>query len=103
METRGRQINRIARAVLLVLSLAALIAVLSGYLQAPAPDEGISAHIFQLAIAALAPAVLVFLATADWTRPGRSTRPLVFPAAVVLLAFSSLYYLEHYFYPLHYR
>jgi glucan phosphoethanolaminetransferase (alkaline phosphatase superfamily) len=103
MESRGRQINQVAFTVLMVLSVTALLAVLSGYRQAPLPDEGFSAHIFQLAIGALVPVVLVFFATADWTEPGRSTRRLIIPAAVVLLAFSALYYLEHYFYPLHYH
>ena len=73
----------------------------SGYIQPPQPDDA-REHIFQLAIAALAPVMLVFLATADWTQPVRAARRLAFPAVVVVLAFAALYYLEHYFYPAHY-
>jgi hypothetical protein len=54
------------------------------------------AHIFQLSIAALGPAILLFLLTADWRRPLESVRPLVVPAAALVLAFAALYYLEHY-------
>jgi hypothetical protein len=49
-----------------------------------------------LSVVALAPAILVFLVTADRTRPCRSARPLLLPAAVLVLAFGALYYLEHY-------
>ena len=61
-------INRISGKVVVVLSLIALLAVLRGYFQPPQPDEGSAAHIFQLSIAALLPAILVFLATTDWRR-----------------------------------
>lgn len=98
---RAEQVHRISSKVILVLSLIALLTVLSGYLQsphAPAPeDEGAGAHIFQLSIVLLAPVLLVFLATADWTRPRRSVRPLAIPAVALVLAFSALYYLEHYY------
>jgi hypothetical protein len=92
----GQQINRVSGKVLIVLSLIALLAVLSGYTQPPQPDEGTAAHIFQLSILALVPAVFLFLATADWKQPLRSVRPLVFPGAALVLAFGALYYLEHY-------
>jgi len=62
---RGQQINRVSGTVLIVLSLTALLAVLSGYIQPPQPDEGAAAHIFQLSILALVPMILLFLATAD--------------------------------------
>jgi membrane protease YdiL (CAAX protease family) len=93
---RGEQINRIAGIVTIVLSLTALFAVLSGYLQPPQPDEGTAAHLFQLSILALIPIILLFLATADWERPLRSVRPLLFSSAFLVLAFGSLFYLEHY-------
>jgi len=93
---RVQQINGFSGTVVLVLSLAALLAVLSGYVQPPEPDEGVAAHIFQLSIAALAPAIMVFLATADWSQPLRSARPLALPVAALVLAFGALYYLEHY-------
>ena len=101
---RGQEINRVSGIVLIVLSLTALLDVLLlGYTQPPLPDEGLGAHIFQLSIVALVPTGFLFLLTADWTDPVRTVRRLAFPAAVVVLAFAALYYLEHYFYPAHYR
>jgi hypothetical protein len=94
---RAQQINRVSSKVLVVLSLIALLAVLSGYTQPPQPDEGAAAHIFQLSIVALAPMIVLLLATADWRQPVRSVaRPLAIPAAALVLAFGALYYLEHY-------
>lgn len=93
---RAQPINRVSGKVLIFLSLTALLAVVSGYFQPPQPDEGTAAHIFQLSIVMLVPAVLVFLATADWKQPLRSARPLAFPAAALVVAFAALYYLEHY-------
>ncbi len=90
------QINRISGKVVVVLSLIALLAVLSGYFQPPQPDEGSAAHIFQLSIVALLPTVLLFLATADWRTPLQSTRRLAFSAATLAVAFGALYFLEHY-------
>jgi hypothetical protein len=94
------KINRVAAKVAMVLSLIALLTVLSGYTQPPHPpdpDEGSAAHIFQLSIALLMPTLLLFLATANWKQPGRSVRPLAFPAAALVIAFGMLYYLEHYY------
>ena len=93
---RRQQINRVSGKVVVVLSLAALLAVLSGYIQPPQQDEGAAAHIFQLSIVALVPMILLFLVTADWKQPWRSARPLSFPAAAMVLAFGALYFLEHY-------
>ena len=95
---RGEQINRISGKVIIGLSLLALFTVASGYFRSPQRDEGTAAHIFQLAIAALVPAIVLFLATADWKQPLRSARPLAFPAVGLVLAFAALYYLEHYYY-----
>jgi hypothetical protein len=92
----AQQINRVSARVLIVLSLTALVAVLSGFGQALQPDEGAAAHIFQLAILALVPVILLFLATADWKRPLQSVRLLAIPGAALVVAFGSLYYLEHY-------
>jgi hypothetical protein len=95
----GQQINRISGKIVIVLSVTALLTVLSGYTQPPHPpesDEGTAAHIFQLSIVALVPMILLFLATADWKQPLRSARPLAFPGAALVLAFGLLYYLEHY-------
>jgi len=95
------QINRLSAKVTLVLSVLALLTVLSGYTHPPQPpeqDEGAAAHIFQLSIAAVALSILVFLSSADWKQPLRSVRPLAFPAAALILAFGALYYLEHFRY-----
>ena len=101
---RGQEINRVSGIVLIVLSLTALLDVLLlGYTQPPLSDEGTGAYIFQLSIVALLPAGFLFLITADWAQPVRIMRRLAFPAAVVVLAFAALYYLEHYFYPARYR
>lgn len=93
---RGQSIHRASGIVAVVLSLTALLAVLSGYFQPPQADEGSAAHIFQLSIAALVPTILLFLGTADWKQPWRSVRPLAFPSVALVLAFGALYYLEHY-------
>jgi len=93
---RGQQINRASGRALIFLSLAALLAVLSGYGQPPQLDEGSAAHIFQLSIVALLPTILLFLATADWKKPFGSVRRLAFPAGALVVAFGALYYLERY-------
>ena len=92
---QGQQINRVSGKIVIVLSLTALLTVLSGYINPPQPDEGTAAHIFQFSIVALVPMILLFLATADWKQPWRSARPLTFPAVALVLAFGALYYLEH--------
>ena len=100
---RVQQINRVSGKVLIVLSLIALLTVLTGYFQAPQPDEGAGAHIFQLSVVALVPTIILFLATADWKKPSRNSRLLAFTAVAMALAFGALYYLEHYFYIEHFR
>jgi hypothetical protein len=98
-----QQTNRVSTIGLIVLSLAALLLVLSalvpialsGHVPPPATDEGARAHIFQLLIVALVPIGALFLATADWTHPLRIVRRLAFPAVAVILAFVLLYYFEH--------
>lgn len=95
------QVNRISGRVVVVLSLIALLTVLSGYLRpphTPEPDESAAAHIFQLSIVMLAPTLVLFLATADWKQPWRSVRPLAMPVGALVLAFGALYYLEHYYF-----
>ena len=92
----AQQISRVSGKALVVLSLIALLAVLSGFTQPPQVDEGTGAHLFQLSIVALVPVIFLFLATADWRRPLRSVgRRLAIPGAAVVLAFGALYYLEH--------
>ena len=94
-----KDVSRISGGALVGLSVAALSVVLWGYSQAPLPDEGTGAHIFQLAVLAVLPVTLLFVATADWSRPWRSARPVAVAATATLLAFAALYYLEHVVYP----
>jgi hypothetical protein len=58
-------------------------------------DEGTVAHLFQLAIVLLLPTTMAFLVTADWRRPRQVVRRLALPAAALMVAFSTLYYMEH--------
>jgi hypothetical protein len=105
----GERINRVSSIALIGLSLIALLTIMSAYrvsfapfsvyTQPPEPDEGTQAHIFQLSIVALAPVGLLFLVTADWTRPLRSLRPLAFSATAVVLAFALLFVFEHGYFP----
>jgi len=95
---QARRLNQLSCKVVFALSLLALLTVLTGYFQAPQPDEGASAHIFQISIVLLVPMLLLFLATADWKAPSRTARALAPPAAFLVLAFGALYYLEHYWY-----
>ena len=90
------QINRVSGRIIVVLSVTALLAVLSGYTHPLQADEGTAAHIFQLSIVALIPMFVLFLTTADWRQPSRSARFLALPGTALVLAFGALYYLEHY-------
>lgn len=91
-----QKINYLSWLALAVLAMTALLAVLSGYFQPPQQDEGTAAHIFQLSIVALMPTLLVFLMTTDWKAPLRMVRRLLFPSAVLAIAFGALFYLEHF-------
>jgi uncharacterized membrane protein len=100
---RTQQINHVSGKILIVLSCIALLTVVTGYFQAPQPDEGAAAHVFQLSVVALAPTILLFLATADWKKRARNASVLAFTGVTLSLAFGTLYYLEHYFYVEHFR
>ncbi len=100
-----QKINRVSGAIVLGLALFAMFLVVGATIltmfgrfnPAPGGDEGTAAHLFQLAIVLLLPAGLTFLATADWRQPLRVVRRLVLPAAALIVAFSTLYYMEHFF------
>jgi membrane protease YdiL (CAAX protease family) len=92
----GQRINRVSAKVLIVLSLTALRAVLSGYAKPHQMDEGTAAHIFQLSIVVLVPTILLFLVTTDWKQRLRSWRPLAFASLALVFSFGALYYLDHY-------
>ncbi|HET7225567.1 MAG TPA: hypothetical protein VFK69_07595 [Candidatus Eisenbacteria bacterium] len=101
--TRTHQITIVAVWALSLIALACIVVGLAvGARQAPQQDEGALAHVFQLAIAALLPAGIGFLATADWRRPWRTIRPLAIPAIAVAIAFVTLFYMER-VYPLQRR
>jgi uncharacterized YccA/Bax inhibitor family protein len=100
---RTRQLNRVCGIGLILLSLSAVIVVLWGYTQPPLADEGTGAQIFQLSIVMLLPVTLVFLTTADWSRPSRAAWPLAIAVAATVVAFAALYYLEHVYYPAQFR
>jgi len=96
-------INRISSWVVHILSLFAMCLVVGataltkiGKLH-PSRDEGTAAHLFQIAVALLLPAGLVFLLSADWRKPARVALRLVAPAIALTIAFSTLYYMEHVF------
>jgi cytochrome bd-type quinol oxidase subunit 2 len=94
---RTQQVNRVSSVVLILLSLTALVTVVTGLIwppPMPESDEGTQAHIFQLSIAALFPVSILVLGTADWRRAWRSVRPLVISSAATALAFAGLYYLR---------
>jgi hypothetical protein len=94
-------INRISSWAVHLLSLFAMALVVGGATLMkigrlkPSHDEGTAAHLFQLAIALLVPAGLVFLLSADWRRPVRVALRLVAPAIALAIAFGTLYVMEH--------
>jgi hypothetical protein len=97
-------VNRASGIAAVALSLVALLTITIGLAQYALarpgaqlcqPDEGALAHIFQMSIVALLPALAVFVFSADWTAAARTLRPLGIIAAALVLAFSGLYYGEH--------
>lgn len=90
------KLNGFSVAAIVVLSLIALVTVLTGYFQPPQPDEGAAAHIFQLSIVALFPAAILFVATAGRKSALRHVRTLALSAVTLAAAFGALYYLEYY-------
>jgi len=98
-----KKINRLSRYFVLGLSLFAMILVVGatiftiiGYFHpTPNGDEGTAAHLFQLAIVLLMPTGLVYLVTADWHHPIDVVRRLIIPIIALIVAFTTLYYMEH--------
>ena len=95
--------HRLSALLLLLLSAAALLPILlavlriavSGQVPPPERDEGTGAHVFQLSVAAFFPALALYAATADWTRPAPVFRRLAVPMAGLALAFGLLFLFEH--------
>jgi hypothetical protein len=92
----SQRFNRACGRIVTGLALVALVTVLTGFFQPPQRDEGTGAHIFQLAIVLLVPALALFVLSADWSRPLRAARPLLIPLITVALAFAGVYRLDHY-------
>jgi hypothetical protein len=96
-------INRVSSYAVLALSLfamllvvgAAALTLLGRFDPAPGGDERTAARLFQLAIVLLLPAGLAYLVTADWRRPVKVAKRLVLPAVALVVAFATLYYMEH--------
>jgi hypothetical protein len=94
-------INRISSWAVHILSLFAMCLVVGGATLTkigklhPSRDEGTAAHLFQIAVALLLPAGLVFLLSADWRKPLRVALRLVAPAIALAIAFGTLYWMEH--------
>ena len=97
------RVNQGSGRILAALALIALGTVSTGYFVPPLPDEGTAAHLFQLSVVMAVVAGAVYLATADWRQPWRSARALILPGVLLLAAFAALYYLEHFYYPAHFR
>ena len=97
------RVNRVSGFVVLGLSLfvmslvvgATILASLGRLDPSPDGDEGTLAHLFQLAIVLILPAGLTFLMTANWERPLGVVKRLTVPALAIVVAFSTLYYMEH--------
>jgi heme/copper-type cytochrome/quinol oxidase subunit 4 len=91
------RIHRLSGRAMIVFASLALLTVLSGFAhrREPETDEGTAAHIFQLSVVAVVPALLVFLSTADGTSLGRIVRTLVLTVSLLAIAFAALYQLEH--------
>jgi hypothetical protein len=90
-----QKINRMSAIAPIVMSLMALALVLAAAAtgwETHDTDEGTAAHIFQLLIAAQAPIVLLFLATADWKRFMPIVRTLAGQAAALIAAFAPVAY-----------
>jgi hypothetical protein len=96
-------INRVSGRIVLGLSLfsmalvggATILTMLGRFNPSPDGDEGTAAHLFQLAIVLLLPTGLAFLATADWRQPLKVGKRLALPAVALVVAFATLYYMEH--------
>jgi hypothetical protein len=96
-------LNKISQRIVLALSLfamslvvgATILSMLGRFNPSPDGDEGTAAHLFQLALVLIVPAGLAFLTTADWRAPARVMKGLVVPAVALVVAFATLYYMEH--------
>jgi hypothetical protein len=99
----NQTINRVSGRIVLGLSLfamflvggATILTLLGRFNPSPDGDEGTAAHLFQLTITLLLPTGLTFLVTADWRQPLQVAKRLALPAVALVVAFMTLYYMEH--------
>jgi hypothetical protein len=99
----NQTINRVSGRIVLGLSLfamflvggATILTLLGRFNPSPDGDEGTAAHLFQLTIALLLPTGLAFLVTANWRQPLQVAKRLALPAVALVIAFMTLYYMEH--------
>ena len=91
----SHRLHRASTWAVVGLPLFALGLVLSAIGEPPQADEGAKAHLFQLAVVALAPAGIAYLLTADWTKPVRALWPAALSAVLLASAFVLLFRLEH--------
>lgn len=89
------RIHNISYTLVSIFSFTAMIAAVSGLTQPPQSDEGTGAHIFQIAIVVLIASLLAFLGTADWGQPSRIARRLALPGMALLIAFATVFFLDH--------
>jgi hypothetical protein len=100
--TERTKLNRASAAGMIILSATAFSVVLplwygmlTGHVPSPEGDEGTAAHIFQLCIGSLFLIGLLFVATADWTKPAQAMRRAAMPGVLVLLALGTVFYFEN--------
>ena len=89
-----RTINRFCMVLPVACSIGALALVLGNVAAGvpPHPDEGTAAHLFQLLIVVQLPVVILFMATADWTRPARPLLALQVQGLAGAAAMGALYW-----------
>ncbi len=98
-----KMINRVSEIIVLCLSLFAMLLVIGATIltmlgivnPSPNGDEGAAARLFQFAILLLFPTGIVFITTADWRHPLEVAKRLVIPFIALLVAFSTLFYMEN--------
>ena len=87
---RANRIGTLVPTIMSVSALAVVLIVVTTGWERHLKDEGAAAHIFQLLIVGQLPFILAFFATANWRRPVRAMRPIIFPIVTLALALGSV-------------
>lgn len=82
----------IAPVVMSLLAFFIVVVVVTTGWQRHDRDEGTAAHLFQLLILLQIPLFAIFLATANWRRPGAMATAVLFQLAALALAFGPVAY-----------